>query len=90
MELILFALAFLLGAFAVQLVLLRLTRKGWKWLRFVPLAAVAWFWLLAWNESQDTSMFGGLSDLAALGHAIAGGLILLGWGAAWGIYKLRK
>ena len=42
MELILFALAFLLGGFAVQLLLLHLTRNRMKWLRLLPLAAVAW------------------------------------------------
>ena len=90
MELILLALAFLLGGFLVELALLQCTKHKWKWLRFLPLAAVTWFWVLAWEESRVPSMFGGLGDLAALGHAIAGGLILLGWGIAWEIFRLRR
>ena len=89
MELILWALGFLLGGFAVQLLLLRLTRKRMKWLRFLPLTVVAWLWVSAWqNYHHSHALFIGLSELAALADAIAGFLILLGWGAAW--FRGRK
>ena len=91
MELILWALGFLLGGFAVQLLLLRLTRKRMKWLRLLPLAAVAWLWVSAWqNYHHSHALFIGLSELAALVDAIAGFLILLGWGAAWFLGRKKK
>lgn len=90
MELILLALGFFLGGLLAELFLLHCTKTRMKWLRFLPLAAVAWLWGLAWTQSQDHSMFAGLSGLAALAHAIAGGLVLLGWCAARGIDHLNQ
>lgn len=87
MELILLALAFLLGGFAVQLLLLHLTRNRMKWLRFVSLAAPAGMFVLAWQDYTSSAFF---SDLAAFVDACIGVLILLGWCAAWGIFKLKK
>ena len=91
MELILWALGFLLGGFAVQLLLLHLTRNRMKWLRFLPLTVVAWLWVSAWqNYHHSHALFIGLSELAALADAIAGFLILLGWGAAWFLGRKKK
>ena len=91
MELILLALGFLFGGFLVELFLLHCTKNHMKWLRFLPLAAVSWLWVSAWqNYHHSHALFIGLSELAALADAIAGVLILLGWGIAWGIYKRKK
>ena len=82
LELILFALAFLLGGFGVELLLLRLTREKWKGLRLLPLLAVAGLCVYAWNVFRTPSMFGGLGDLEGVAALIAAVLVLLGWGLA--------
>lgn len=89
MELLLWGLAFFLGAFAAQRVLLRLTRAGWKWLRVLPLGAAAWLWLHAWHEFHAPFLTG-LSQLAAFAHAAAGVLVLLGCAAAWVMERRRR
>ena len=91
MELILLALGFFLGGLLAELFLLHCTKTRMKWLRFLPLAAVAWLWVSAWqNYHYSHALFIGLSELAALADAIAGGLVLLGWCAARGIYKQKR
>lgn len=88
MELILMALAFLLGGFGVELFFLHLTKS--KWLRALPLLAVAGLWLYGWYMFKQPSMFGNLSDLEGLAALIAGGLILLGCGLAWLVFHRMK
>ena len=88
MELILMALAFLLGGFGVELFFLHLTKS--KWLRALPLLAVAGLWLYSWYMFKQPSMFGNLSDLEGLAALIAGGLILLGCGLAWLVFHRMK
>ena len=90
MELILMALAFLLGGFGVELFLLHLTKSTWKWLRALPLLAVAGLWLYGWYMFKQPSMFGNLSDLEGLAALIAGTLILLGCGLAWLVFHRMK
>lgn len=79
LELLLPALACFGGSGLVTLLLLRLTREKLRLLRLLPLLAAAALWVLAWQEARTPSIFGGLNGLAALGKAIGGGLILLGW-----------
>ncbi len=88
MELILIALAFLLGGFIVELFLLHLTKSTWKWLRALPLLAVAGLWLYGLYIFKQPSMFGNLSDLEGLAALIAGTLILLGCGLAYLIFRM--
>ena len=88
MELILMALAFLLGGFGVELFFLHLTKS--KWLRALPLLAVAGLWLYGWYMFKQPSMFGNLSDLEGLAALIAGGLILLGCGLSWLVFHRMK
>lgn len=87
MELILLALAIFLGGLVVQLWLLHLTKTRMKWLRFLPLAAPAGMCILAWLDYNSSTFF---NDLAAFLDICVGLLILLGWCAAWGIFKLKK
>lgn len=88
MELILMALAFLLGGFGVELFFLHLTKS--KWLRALPLLAVVGLWLYGWYMFKQPSMFGNLSDLEGLAALIAGTLILLGCGLAWLVFHRMK
>lgn len=91
MELILLALDFFLGGLLVELFLLHCSKTRMKWLRFLPLTAVAWLWVSAWqNYHHSHALFIGLNEFSALADIIAGLLILLGWGIAWGIYKRKK
>ena len=85
MELILMALAFLLGGFGVELFFLHLTKS--KWLRALPLMAVAGLWWLAWI---DPTLFIGLNELAAFVDVAASILILLGCGLAWLVFHRMK
>ncbi len=87
MELLLLALAFFLGGLFVQLLLLHLTQNRMKWLRFLTLAAPAGMCVLAWQDYTSSGFF---SELAAFVDVCVGLLILLGWAAAWGIFKLKK
>ena len=79
LELILFALAFVLGGFGGELLLLRMTREKWKGLRLLPLLASAGLCVYAWDVFRTPSMFGGLDDLAGVAAVIAAVLVLLGW-----------
>lgn len=90
MELILIALAFLLGSFGVELFLLHLTKSKRKWLRALPLLAVAGLWVLAWIDYNRPTFFIGLNGLAAFVDVAASILILLGCGLAWLVFRLTE
>lgn len=90
MEIWLFILGFLAGAFALQTLLLRWTRKGWKPLRWVVPLPAAVLLFMAWREISTPHMFIGLSGLAALFYVVLAACILVGWGAGWGVYALRR
>lgn len=90
MELILIALAFLLGGFSVELFLLHLTKSKWKWLRALPLLAVAGLWWLAWIDYNRPTFFIGLNGLAAFVDVAASVLILLGCGLARLVFHWMK
>ena len=90
MELLLIALAFLLGGVGIELFLLRLTRSKWKWLRALPLLAVGGLWWLAWIDYNRPTFFIGLNELAAFVDVAAGILILLGCGLAWLVFHRMK
>lgn len=88
MELILMALAFLLGGFGVELFFLHLAKS--KWLRALPLLAVAGLWWLAWIDYNRPTFFIGLNGLAAFVDVAASILILLGCGLAWLVFHRMK
>lgn len=79
LELLLPACAFFFGSWLVTVLLLRLTREGFRVLRILPLLAALTLWMLAWKEYQTPSMFGGLNTLAAVGKAAGGLFVLIGW-----------
>lgn len=87
LELILLALAFLLGGLLVTLLLIRLTRSRPKVLRLLPLLGTASLWALAWYDYTNGGWF---SELAAFADFIAGVLVLLGWGLAFGITAWKR
>ena len=87
LELILLALAFLVGSLLVTLLLLRLTRNCFKILRLLPLAGVVVLWVLAW---QDYNSAGWFSGLAAFADFAAGLLVLLGWGLAFAVLYWKR
>lgn len=89
-EIWLFILGFLAGGFAVQTMLLRLTASRWKALRWAALLPAAILLLLAWEEYSTPDVLIGLSGLAALFYLALAVCVLLGCGAAWGVYALRR
>ena len=81
----------LLAAFGVQWGVLAVTRRGLRPLRWMTLAGVLAPFALAaaaWNDGS--SLFIGLSRLAAFLCTVVGGCALLGWGLAWGAETLWK
>ena len=90
MELILLALAFLAGGFLAELLLLHLTKSRWKWLRALPLLAVAGLWWLAWIDYNRPTFFIGMNELAAFVDVAAGTLILFGCGLAWLMFHRKN
>ena len=90
MELILLALAFLLGGFGVELLLLHVTSTKGKWLRALPLLAVAGLWILAWQDYHRPGMFIGLREIVVFADIAAGFLVLAGWGLAWPVFRRWK
>lgn len=89
-ELLLLALACFGGSGLATLLLLRLTRERLRMLRLLPLLAVLALWVLAWQETHTPSMFGGLNGLAALGKAVGGALVLLGWAVVMLLYVRKR
>lgn len=80
-----------LAAFGTQWGVLVLTRRRLRPLRWLTLAGVLVpFALAAAAWSDGSSLFIGLSRLAAFLWACVGGCALLGWGLAWGAESLWK
>ena len=90
MELWLFILGCLAGGFVLQTLLLRWTRNGRRPLRWVVPLPAAVLLFMAWREISTPHMFIGLSGLAALFYVVLAACILVGWGAGWGVYALRR
>lgn len=85
MELVLFFLLAIGIPCGAQLLLLRLTRRRGRVLRWVvPLAAIPWF-VLAWQSAGG--LFGGLAVLAYLPFGVCD---LLGWALAWPVHLLLE
>ena len=87
LELVLLILAVILGTLLVTLLLCRLTRNRFKFLRSLPLLGVAALWAQAWYDYTSGGFF---SDLAAFVDFIAGVLVLLGWAVAFIIAFLKR
>ena len=87
LELILVALAFFLGGLLPTLLLCHLTRNFLKLLRHLSLLGTATMWWLAWYEYTNGGWF---SELAAFADFVAGALVLLGWGLALGIARMKR
>lgn len=91
MELLFWLFAVSLIPCVLQYVILRLTPLRLKGLRWLLLLAVLIFLIRAWQIGSSASpLFPGLAGLAALLDLILAACVLLGWGAAWGLYALRK
>jgi len=87
-ELILIPAAVVAAAFGVQMLILRLTQKKWKPLRWLVLSALIPLGLLVWDEVRIPSMFGGLDDLAALFYLLLAICVLVGWIMGWAVHAL--
>ena len=76
--------------FALQLLLLRLTRDRRRlcFLRWLLPLGILIFLADAWRVYRAPALFIGLHALAALIDVIAAAVLLLGWGAAWGLRAL--
>lgn len=72
----------------LQLLLLRLTRRRLKVLRWLLLLAIPLLLIDAWIASNDPGLFFSFSALAAIFDLVLAGCVLLGWGLAWGIFAL--
>lgn len=68
--------------FGLEVLMLRLSRNGRAWLRFIPLALLAVPLALAWQDLNSNAFFSGLAAVVWLIAALCG---LCGWGAAWGL-----
>lgn len=69
-------------SFGLEVVMLYLSRDGYTWLRFLPLALVAVPLVLAWWVAISGEF---LAELGAALVLIVGLCGLCGWGAAWAL-----
>ena len=90
MEFILFLLLFFLVPFLLQLLILHRTRKRLKPLRWVVLLGVVVLLADAWRVYHEPTGFFSFGALAAIFDLVLAGCVLLGWGAAWGIFAIRN
>lgn len=71
--------------FALEALLLYLSRDGVKWLRLMPLALLAIPAVLAWKELHSGAFLAELGAALWLSFGLCG---LCGWGAAWSLTAL--
>mgnify|MGYP003374840507 FL=1 len=88
-EIVLYFALWLAGGLVLQLLLLRLTRNRFRFLRVLPLVVVGWQGFNALRAYGAGGLFIGLNALAALVFLLQGGAFLAGWGLAWLLWRRR-
>ena len=87
LEAYLFLIAALGVPFGLQLLLLRLSRRRLRFLRWLVLLAVIPWLVLAWL-CWDTG--GWFWELGVMFYLFLALMDLVGWGLAWGVWKLLE